>query len=276
MRNLSLRAGLLLLLGGCVAPPPGPAASADPQDLCGPQVLVFVAAGDLFAEPPRRVAPPTAEELAAELARENAALERLQISFDALLYCRWTEVRLIRAESGARPAELPQRLTAAEGRLRQDLNRAAQTRARMQARAARIEAAVEGVAPGTRAAVAATLAAGDGTGLPRAVASAPIVLRLRPDAGAPPVGRLQAGEAVTLRPAPGGFALAEGAAGQRGYAPGSAFTLRPAAAVATGQDRLRSLAATNLTRREGFLESLELAQRSGLQRFEPPRADPAS
>lgn len=62
--------------------------------------------------------------------------------------------------------------------------------------------------------------------------------------------------------------MAEGA-GQRGYAPGSAFTLLPAAPPANNADRLRSLAATNLARREGFIESLSLAHQSGLQRFEP-------
>ncbi|MBX9752107.1 MAG: hypothetical protein K5Q68_21140 [Roseococcus sp.] len=259
-------AGLLALLAGCAAPS-GPAPATDPQDSCGPQVVVFVAAGDLFAEPPRRTSPPTAEELAAELERENAALERLQIAFDALLYCRWTEVRLIRADatSGRFPqAELPQRLGAADGRLRQDLARAGQARDRVQARNARIEAAVEAVAPGTRAA----LASQRGVALPRALASAPIILRVRPDATAPQVGRLPAGAEVTLRPAAGGFVLADGS-GQRGYAVGSAFTLLPAAPAATPQDRLRSLAATNLARREGFAESLSLANRAGLQRFEP-------
>ncbi|UPY37354.1 SH3 domain-containing protein [Sediminicoccus sp. KRV36] len=259
-------AGLFALLTACAAPPGGGLAG-DPQDSCGPQVVVFVNAGDLFAEPPRRTQPPTAEELAAELTRENAALERLQIAFDALLYCRWTEVRVIRADATSGrfpPAELPQRLTAAEGRLRQDLARASQARDRMQARNARIEAAVEAVSPGTRAAIAGQQAAGR----PRAVASAPIVLRVRPDASGPVVGRLPAGTEVSLQPAPGGFVLAEGG-GQRGYAPNNAFTLLPAVPVVTGPDRLRSLAATNLARREGFIESVALANRSGLQRFEP-------
>ena len=261
-------APLLALLAGCVA---APDSAPDPQDSCGPQMVVFVAAGDLFAAPPRRAGPPTAEELATELAAENAALERLQIAFDAVVYCRWTEVRLIRADAaGGRfpAAELPRRLAGAEGRLQQDLARANQSRERMIARNARIEAAVEAVSPGTRAAVAA----GRSVGLPRALASAPLVLRVRPDASAPSVGRLVAGAEVVLRPAPGGFVLAEGG-GQRGYAPGSAFTLltpvsAPGAAT-SGTDRLRSLAATNLARRENFVDTLALANRSGLQRFEP-------
>ena len=79
------RAALALLLAGCV-PQPGPVvAGGDSGDGCGPQAVVFVQAGDVLGEPPRRTGPATAEQLAAELMRENAAIERLQIAFDALL-----------------------------------------------------------------------------------------------------------------------------------------------------------------------------------------------
>ncbi|MGX9964589.1 hypothetical protein ACVFYP_14760 [Roseomonas sp. F4] len=268
----------LLALAACAVPPgSGPTASAavDPQDGCGPQVVVFVNAGDLFATPPRRSGPPTAAELEAELARENAALERLQIAFDALMYCRWTEVRLIRAEAasgGFPPAELPRRLGAAEGRLRQDLQRGGQARQNIAARAARIEQAVEMVAPGTRAAAEARQA--DDSGQTRAVASAAVPLRLRPEANAPVAARLEAGSQVRLRPAAApGFVLADGGPARRGYAPSNAFTLQPelpAAPAATGPAaRLRNLAATNLARRDAFAQSLELADRSGTQGFEP-------
>jgi hypothetical protein len=265
----------LLALAACAAPgaPVASQAGADPQDGCGPQVVVFVNAGDLFAGAPRRNGPPTAAELEAELARENAALERLQIAFDALMYCRWTEVRLIRAEAasgGFPPAELPRRLGAAEGRLRQDLQRGGQARQNIAARAARIEQAVERVAPGTRAAALASQA--DDAGVSRAVASAAVPLRLRPEADAPIAARLEAGSQVGLRPsAAPGFVAADGGPGRRGYAPSNAFTLQPAppAAAATGPTaRLRSLAATNLARRDAFAQSLELADRSGTQGFE--------
>lgn len=252
----------LLVLGAC-ATPGGPAANqttgaiADPQDSCGPQVVVFVNAGDLFGNPPRRNGPPSATELEAELTRENAALERLQIAFDALLYCRWTEVRVIRAESP--PAALPARLQAAQGRMRQDLDRAERTRAAIAARAARIDQSVEAVAPGTRAALVARRASD--AALPRAVASAAV----------PIVGRLTAGTEVNLRPAAGGFAYADGGTALRGYAPGNAFTLQPVteAAATSGPNRLRSLAATNIARRDAFAQSLELAGRPGGSGFEP-------
>ena len=257
-----------LLLAACV-PYPGPTSSAPTApagDSCGPQAVVFVAAGDLFGDPPRRAGLATAEQLAADLARENAALERLQIAFDALLYCRWTEVRLIRADAsaGAIPrGEASSRLAAAGGRLRQDVGRAGQIRTRVQARAARLEAALEAAAPGTTRGLGAAR-----PGVTRAMASAPLVLRTRPEPGAPEAGRLLAGAEVTLRPGVGTFALVE-ASGTIGYAPGSAFTVLPALPVAaTGDAGLRNLAATNIARREGFSQSLALVERNGLAGFE--------
>lgn len=272
MRHTLMMGAALLALTGCAvpqhaAPPQASAAAADPQDSCGPQVVVFVNAGDLFGTPPIRTRPPTTAELEAELERENAALERLQIAFDALMYCRWTEVRLIRAESP--PAALPGRLQAAEGRMRQDLDRARQTRGSIAARAARIDQAVEAASPGTRAALAARRVA-DAT-LPRAVASAPVPLRIRPENGAPVTARLTAGAEVSLRPAPGGFAYADGGPNLRGYAPGNAFTLQTAerAVAPAGANRLRNLAATNVARRDAFAQSLELAGSPGAGGFEP-------
>ena len=247
-----------LLLGGCV-PQPGPvvAGAAEAGDACGPQAVVFVNAGDVLGR-----APPGGD-LADQLRRENAAIERLQIAFDALLYCRWTEVRLIRAAASAGDfpaAELSGRLAGASRRLRQDVGRGGQIRAILQARALRSDAAVEAAAPGATRVTR--------PGATRAMASAPLVLRQRPDAGAGEAGRLAAGAEVFLRPAVGGFVLAD-AGGVSGYAPGSGFTVLPALVAAAPGDPLRSLAATNISRRDAFLQSLALAERSGLQGFEP-------
>ena len=265
------RAALALLLAGCV-PQPGPVvAGGDAGDGCGPQAVVFVQAGDVLGEPPRRTGPAPAEQLAAELMRENVAIERLQIAFDALLYCRWTEVRLIRAAASAGDfprGELPGRLAAASGRLQRDLGRGGQARVRLQARAARIDAAVEAVAPGATRIGGPGGGPGGVPGATRAVASAPLVLRQRPDGAAGEAGRLLAGAEAYLRPAAGGFVLAE-VGGVSGYAPASAFTVLPALARPGGGDALRSLAATNISRREVFFQSLALAERSGTQGFEP-------
>ncbi|WP_431283881.1 SH3 domain-containing protein [Humitalea sp. 24SJ18S-53] len=264
-----------LALGACTpgGGTPTTSAAASPDDMCGPQVVVFVNAGDLFGSPPRRQGPPTAAEMEAELTRENAAIERLQISFDALLYCRWTEVRVVRSDAASGvfpPAELPTRLAAANGRLRQDLARANRIRAEMASRAARIDAAVEAAAPGTRAASLRDPTVGGGT---RAAASAALPLRLRPENNAPETGRLSAGQQVTIRAAPGGFAFVDAAGGITGYAPNNAFTLLPTRVAAQAADNsgfaaLRTLVATNLARRDNFAQTVQLADRSGDGAFE--------
>ncbi len=267
----------LALASGCVPrqpPAPPSAAVADAADSCGPQVVVFVSAGDLFGEPPRRQGPPGADELARELARENAVLERLQIAFDALLYCRWTEVRVIRADagSGAVPRdEASRRLAAASQRLRADLSRAQQFRRRLADRSARIEAAVERAAPGTGAALLAEQAAREAP--VRAIASAPIAVRLRPDQTAPEIGRIPAGMEVSLRPATGGFGLVDAGSRGQGYVQLGALTVlqqrrAPVAEASGSQAELRRLAATNLAKRDNFAESLDLAERSANAGFD--------
>ena len=275
LRTLGL---VLALASGCAPrqqPPPSLAAAADPADSCGPQVVVFVSASDLFGEPPRRQGPPSAEELARELARENAAIERLQIAFDALLYCRWTEVRVIRADAAGNlipKAEAELRLATASGRLRADLVRARQLRQRMTERSARLEAAIERAAPGTAATLLAERAAREAP--VRAIASAPVALRLRPDLTAPEIGRVPAGAEVSLRPSTGGFGLVDGGLRASGYGQLGAFTVlqqrrAPVAEAAGPQAELRRLAASNLARRDNFAQSLDLAVRSAETGFEP-------
>jgi hypothetical protein len=265
--------GLLAACGrpGGVAPgaaAPRPVAmAAESGDSCGPQVVVFVNAGDLFGAPPRRLHPPTADELARELAQENAAIDRLQVAFDALLYCRWTEVRLVRAEANA--GRLPQatartRIAEVTDRLRSDVGRAGQIRTQIAARTARLDAALEGAQPGMGAEVARVRAA-QGKGLP-AVATGPVLLRAQPDGGSAEVGRLPANEQVRLATAPHGFAAVE-AGGLRGFARADAFT-RIVPPADGGAEDLRTLAATNVARREAFQESLALAQRSAETGFE--------
>jgi len=260
----------MLVLGGCVGVQgTGPGAASIPAaDPCGPQVVVFVSAGDIFGTPPRRQGTPSGEDLARELTLENAAIERLQIAFDALVYCRWTEVRVIRAdaEAGDATASATQaRLAAANARMRQDVARATALRTQVEARAARLQATAEQVTPGLGAAAAAAARAAPAGN--RGVASAPVTLRLRPDATAPVSGRLETGSEVTLSPAAGSFAFAEGARG-RGYAPSGAFTLLPRAADPDNTP-LRRLTATNIARRDTLLASVSLAARSAGMGFEP-------
>lgn len=280
-RRLALAAGLVLAAGGCAGPGGFAAAGGE---ACGQQLRSFNGAGDGFlgrgAEAgtwgerrPRsdtnfgRGAPP----LDATLAQENAELDALQIAFDALLYCRWIEARTIRAElaagRSARPAA-EQRMAALRARLQRDLARAQAVLDSLERRDAERAAAVDAAAPGLRAATRASRA-GAGGGR-RVVAAATVPLRLRPEAGAPEIGRVPAGQAVTVRPSQAGFALVEGQGGQRGYAPAGAFQVaeRAAPQVAGAGGQVRVLAASNIAKRDNFAESLALARDAAVSGFE--------
>lgn len=256
--------GAFGLLAGCVAPEPVPPPSAlvaAPGDPCGAQTTTFSGAGDLFAEPPGTRPPFTRAEIEPQLVFDNVATERLQIAFDALLHCRATEMSRLRTG----PAGDPRRMAFAEGALRRDVAHAAQLRQMLDGRGVRLDAAVERVSPGSRAAVASALAS---PVVPQAVAAAPIVLRVRPDLTSPIVARLPAGARAVLRPEANGFALADAGPQARGYALTAAFTVVPE--VRLGGDPLWSLAATNVARRQAFAQDVALAERSGVEgRFSP-------
>jgi hypothetical protein len=285
-RRLPAGAVILAMIGaGCA--PPG-ARVADPGEGCRPQLASFNGAGDAFlggaggrqADPgqlPRgtvatnfgRAATAPASGLDATLAQENAELDALQIAFDALLYCRWIEARLIRAELTAgrvaRPAA-EARMAALRARLNRDLARAQAVLDGLESRANARAAVVEAAAPGSRAAAAAARAPGTTR---RVVAAATVPLRLRPEAAAPEIGRVAAGQAVTVRPAQSGFALVEGQGGLRGYAPSGAFQVAERVPAATGPaSPVRLLVATNLAKRDNFAESLGLAREAAVAGFE--------
>lgn len=243
---------------------------------CRSQLTSFTAAGDPFL-PTRPVWSrpnlPGATEptLETALEAENAEIEALQIAFDSLLYCRWIEARTVRADIAARrvtPDQGRARMAALKARVARDLARAQEVLAALERRAATRDAALETAAPGSRAATERARA--ERGRVQRVVAAATITLRLRPEAGAPEIGRVGAGDAVTVRPAGNGFALVEGAAATRGYAPLGAFQAierSPAAATAAGGE-VRRLAATNIARRDNFAESIALAGQAAETGFE--------
>jgi hypothetical protein len=275
-------AALALLVAGCV----GRGGLPDRGEGCRTQLASFNGAGDAFLDAGRpgdpgalargrlatflrRGAAPAAG-IEAALAQENAELDALQIAFDALLYCRWIEARTIRAELAANRVARPaaeDRMAALRARLQRDLNRAQAVLDSLERRAAAREAALEAAAPGSRAAAQAARSGGPTR---RVVAAATVALRLRPEAGAPEIGRVAAGQAVSVRPAQSGFALVEGQGGLRGYAPAGAFQIaeRAAPAIAGPATPVRLLAATNLARRDNFAESLGLAREAAVSGFE--------
>jgi hypothetical protein len=103
-----------------------------------------------------------------------------------------------------------------------------------------------------------------------------VALKLRPEPGAPEIGQLAARQAVRIRPIAPGYALVQTQDGQRlGYAEQSAFNSaggrgavvppRPAdprgqAAGPAVDSDARTLAASNIARREGFSESVANAE----------------
>lgn len=280
--GLAMGVGLILALGGCA----GRGGQAGVQgEGCRAQLSSFNEAGDTFVRPtrprwswrPRPAAPPPTG-LDAEMTRENADLDSLQIAFDSLLYCRWIEARTVRADLTAGRVPRPQaeaRMAALRARLRTDLDRARSVLAELEQRAAAREAALEAVAPGSRDAAARRRSArGAATSV---VAAATVPLRLRPDAGAPEVGRVAAGQNVTVRAAENGFAYVEGGGQARGYAPAGAFQAAERALAAQraaegrdtpGAAAVRRLAATNIARRDNFAESVTLAENAAVSGFE--------
>ena len=281
-------AGLALLAAGCAAP--GGAGFAAIGDGCRSQLGSFNQAGDPFlqqntgANPTGWSRPRTltnfgrsdqagSAALETALAQENSELDALQIAFDALLYCRWIEARTIRAELAAGRTARPvaeQRMAALRARLQRDLARAQAVLATLEQRDAERAAIVDSAAPGVRAAAQASR-----TGVAttrRVVAAATVPLRLRPEAAAPEIGRVPAGQAVTVRPAQSGFAVVEGQGGLRGYAPSGAFQVAERAAAQSAAPGaggpVRLLAASNIAKRDNFAESLSLAREAAVSGFE--------
>jgi hypothetical protein len=297
LRHRLAAIGFAGLLAGCVTPD-GRLPGSAPGDGCGREVSGFstasapllrpatapaAAAPVVFhahrarlnsdqPEPPQPVAAAAPAPLDQILAAENADLDRLQIAFDALLYCRWIEGRTIRADLAAgrlTRAEAEARMAAVRERLRRDLDAARRLIDSLAARAAERQADLERSAPGIRTELAR--AAANRSAPVRALAAATVPLRLRPEASAPEVGRVPAGRTVVLRGEAGGFARLD-EPGLHGYAPIAAFQVlgRPAAAAPTsGPDSgLRRLVAANIARRDNFAESVRIAESAAAGGFE--------
>lgn len=200
--------------------------------------------------------------VANDLATENAQLDRTQIAFDQLMDCRFNTARQIRAELGAGRMTRPQAEAAMaelRGRTQRDIQLANTINGQIGRRGAEFDTAIETVAPGVKQ--AAAMPKPSVPARPRAT----VPLRLRPDAASPEIGRVAAQQAVTLRPGRDGFAQVETAGGVRGYAPAQAFPeaarLPEAAPVAAAGGDVRSLAASNIARRDNFSESVGAATR---------------
>lgn len=207
------------------------------------------------------------QAVGADLAAENASLDRTQIAFNQLMDCRFATAQRVRADLRAGRLTRPQAdamMADVRARTQSDLQFAQTINARIGSRGEQFDVAIDSVAPGVKEQVRSSARARAAVPVQ---ARAPVALKLRPDAASPEVVQVRAREAVTLRPASNGFTLVETASGVRGFAPMGAFPearslgSRPIVpAVADGGD-VRSLAASNVARRDNFSESVNNAER---------------
>lgn len=200
--------------------------------------------------------------VANDLATENAQLDRTQLAFDQLMDCRFNTAQQIRADLGAGRMSRPQAEAAMaelRNRTQRDIQLANTINGQIGRRGAEFDTAIETVAPGVKQAAAAPKPAVPAR--PRA----PVALRLRPDPASPEVARVSVRDAVTLRPGRDGFTQVETTSGVRGYAPAQSFPeaaqLPEASPVAAQGGDVRSLAASNIARRDNFAESVGAATR---------------
>jgi len=213
--------------------------------------------------------------VANDLAAENAQIDRTWVAYTQLMDCRFGTAQRIRQAFRAGQVTRPQaeaQLADVRARTQRDLALARSINDKIGERGQQFDVAIENIAPGTKDQVLS------GARVSRAVpvqARSTVALKLRPDPNAPEVTQISAREAVTLRPSYNGFTMVETASGVRGYAPSSAFpeartlgSAPPPPTGATGGD-FRSLAASNIARRDNFSQSLEnterLAQGAGFE-----------
>ena len=205
--------------------------------------------------------------IANDLAAENAQIDRTQIAFNQLMDCRFGTAQRLREDLRAGRIARPQAENAManlRAQTQRDVQLAQTINGRITERGAQFDTAFDTVAPGVKQQAQA------GAQVGRVVpvqARATVPLRLRPDPASPEVARVAPTERVTLSAATGGFAQVETASGVRGYAPTGAFPearnlgSRPAVAAAGNEGDVRSLAASNIARRDNFAETVGNAER---------------
>jgi hypothetical protein len=210
-----------------------------------------------------------------DIDRENTGLAQSQAAVDGVLDCRLREAARVR--EAARTGEIQRQqaqaqLAAIRAQAERDLALSRTIEQRMQARATDLDAGVQAVVAGARPAPPPRPSVTVRPARQVPLQSAPVAAAPAP-AAAPAVAPRQE---VRLRPARNpDFVAVETPAGQPlGYAPIAVFAI-PAAqtraiampAVATGADaapagRLRTLASSNIVRRDNFREAVGDLQRA--------------
>ncbi len=205
-------------------------------------------------------------QMSSDLSRENAQLDRTQVAFDQLSDCRLRTAATVRDayKAGRLSRDVAQaQLAEIRARFQGDIQVAQRINQSITGRGAQFDAAFDNALPGGKAAVVASYQR------PAPVRVAPrraVAVKFRPDSNSAEVAQINARDVVTTRPGPAGYVQVETASGVRGYAPADAFPAAPrgqrvAAATPEGGTDVRSLAATNISRRDNFSESVGNAER---------------
>ena len=200
-------------------------------------------------------------QVASDLAKENASLDRTQIAFDQLMDCRLRGAQAVREQvrrgqldrntATAQLAETRQRVTG-------DLQLANLIGGRIASRGTQFDAAIDQVVPGGKGAVQMA-----GSPPPvRVPVRRAVTVTFSPQPNSAPIASIQQRDLVSVRPGPAGFARVETSSGVRGYVPADAVQAsRAAVQLPSEGGDVRSLAATNISRRENFTASVGSAER---------------
>lgn len=215
-----------------------------------------------------------ASRVSSDLAKENAEIDRAQQAFDQLSDCRFRQAQAVRSDYAAGRIQRPEaeaRLAQIRGWWNRDLALARQINEKMATRGAEFETAAETLSPGAKDMIAQQKAPMPSR---RATTTRQTPVLLRPDPAAPrsrPSVRASVspwrGRRATMpwsRPAPASAATHRRArCASRGGADPRGRPARPAAG-----DDVRSLAATNVAKRDNFAASVEVAQAATGSGFE--------
>ena len=200
-------------------------------------------------------------QIANDLQRENAELDRTQIAWDQLIDCRLRSAQQIR--QAVRDGRLDRtvaisQLSDIRQRVTGDIALAQTINGRITTRGAEFDGAIDAVVPGGKGAVRVA-------GSPQPIRVAPrraVAVTFSPQQNSPQIAQIAARDVVAVRPGPPGFAQVETASGVRGYAPADAVQApRGALAQPPAGNDVRSLAATNISRRDNFTASVGSAER---------------
>jgi hypothetical protein len=232
-------------------------------------VAAAVATADYLEQRRREAADEAAlaAAVATDIERENAGLADSQRALDSVLDCRLRQARQVQeaARAGALQREqAAAQLAAMRAQAERDLAQSRAIEQRIAARAADLDTGVEAVAPGARAAPPPRPAVTVRPARPVPLQAAPVA------AAAPaPTPAVAPRQEVRVRPArnPDFVAVETAAGAPLGYAPVAVFAIPPAqlraisvpAAVpadAAPAGRVRTLAGTNIARRDNFREAV--------------------